>query len=159
MYICLMWSRWHQYGGKVTIASRSQKRGELAVSSLNRQAGIVSGGQATFEQLDLSSFDSVNKFVDRQLRAPQKTDVWILNAGRISPIFERTSDGVESTLQVNFLSHQLMMNRILRKEANNNNTREKPTVVSLSSWGPARYSKIGNLSILYSKLFHKNFLK
>ena len=134
-----------KYGGMVTIASRSQYRGELAASSINGQADSVSGGQATFEQLDLSSFDSVNKFVDRQLHAQQKTDVWILNAGRISPNFERTSDGVESTLQVNFLSHQLLMDRILRKEGKNNNTEKGPTVVSLSSWGPARYSKLGNL--------------
>ena len=76
---------------------------------------MVNDGHATFEKLDLASFDSVNKFLDHQLLVQQKVNVWILNAGRISPNFERTNDGVESTLQVNFLSHQFLMDQLLRK--------------------------------------------
>ena len=135
-----------KYGGNVTIASRSQSRGDLAASAINEQIDIMHGGRATFKKLDLASFESVNKFLENELNAEQKTDVWVLNAGRISPRFERTIDGVESTLQVNFLSHQLLMDRILREQSKSSDTQGTPTVVSLSSWGPARYSKLGHVT-------------
>ena len=99
-------------------------------------------GTAKFEKLDLASFASVKQFLDAQMLHQDAVDVWILNAGMISPKYQRGEDGVESTLQVNFLSHQFLMDNILKSNRSNSET----VVVSLSSWGPARYSKLGDVS-------------
>ena len=76
-----------KYGGTVTIASRSEARGELAASKINTQANCM--GTAKFEKLDLASFASVKQFLDAQMLHQDLVDVWILNAGMISPKYQR----------------------------------------------------------------------
>ena len=69
-------------------------------------------------------------------------DVWILNAGKISPTFERTNDGLESTMQINFLSHQLLIDKVLKKgkkqmlsTTTTTTAAATTTIVALSSYG------------------------
>ena len=76
-----------KYGGTVTIASRSETRGELAASKINTQANCM--GTAKFEKLDLASFASVKQFLDAQMLHQDAVDVWILNAGMISPKYQQ----------------------------------------------------------------------
>jgi NAD(P)-dependent dehydrogenase (short-subunit alcohol dehydrogenase family) len=85
------------------VAARDVRRGETAVARINALVSKLGGvGRASFELLDLASFESVAQFTDRWLAANNTTalSAIILNAGLIAPQFGTTIDGLEQTLQV-----------------------------------------------------------
>lgn len=97
--------------GIVVIATRSRHRGEAAVQEINAGRKFGCRGKAIFGELDLSSFASVEKFVDwlaaEELEgrhgASKGMQAVVLNAGLFAPTFRRTLDRIEQTFQVNLL--------------------------------------------------------
>lgn len=65
--------------------------------------------------LDLKSFDCVRRFVRSIEKDFDKVDILINNAGLIFNAKEKSVDGFEIHLQVNYLSHFLLTNLLLPK--------------------------------------------
>lgn len=107
------------FGGTVVVAARDVRRGETAVARINALVSKLGGvGRASFELLDLASFESVAQFTDRWLATNNTTalSAIILNAGLIAPQFGTTIDGLEQTLQVRHIQpswrhHRLRLDR------------------------------------------------
>ncbi|CAG9840601.1 unnamed protein product [Diabrotica balteata] len=58
--------------------------------------------------LDLRSLASVRKFAENMLRSEPRLDILIMNAGIASNKLIHTDDGIQITMQVNYLGHFLL---------------------------------------------------
>lgn len=100
---------WH-----VVLACRDPEKAKIAMDKLIKETG---NPNITFIQLDLSSFDSVKEFTRKfiQNNYPPLKGI-VCNAG-ISGEDEIvfTKDGIESTFQVNCLSHFLLIQLLFKK--------------------------------------------
>ncbi|CAL8102651.1 unnamed protein product [Orchesella dallaii] len=79
-----------------------------------RAFGIPSG-RVKFLNLDLISLNSVQKFAKEVLASEEgsRIDLLLNNAGFVNRNYEMTPDNIESTFQVNYLSHFLLTNLLL----------------------------------------------
>jgi NAD(P)-dependent dehydrogenase (short-subunit alcohol dehydrogenase family) len=98
---------WH-----VILACRNQKK---ARTSVNKMVAETGNPNITFLPIDLSSFSSVREFVKlfKQKKYPSLKGI-VCNAGIAGEdhaVF--TSDGIETTFQVNCLSHFLLIHLLL----------------------------------------------
>ena len=96
-------------GWHVIIACRNEEKAKAAVEKIILETGIKS---ISFLKLDLSSFQSVRDFVNLFLQAgyPPLHGL-ICNAGiALGDEITTTADGIETTFQVNCLSHYLLVN-------------------------------------------------
>jgi NAD(P)-dependent dehydrogenase (short-subunit alcohol dehydrogenase family) len=64
---------------------------------------------------DLRSFESVRQFVQLYNEEEHKLDVLICNAGIVWAPNLITKDGINTVIQVNYLSHFLLTNLLLNK--------------------------------------------
>ena len=140
-------------GANVIIASRNKERGMKTVNEINNLNYGINGnknkqkskniksvyGKASFEHLDLNSFDSLNRWRGSfHLTIP--LDGVVLNAGLITPSFHLNKDGIEKTLMVNHLGHLDFITALLERKLLAGN------IVSVSSYQPARHS---NMNVLH----------
>ncbi|KAI0514634.1 hypothetical protein F5B22DRAFT_647389 [Xylaria bambusicola] len=95
------------------LAVRSQEKGDAARASIIHETGHT--GEIIILILELSSFESVNTFVNELNERVAKLDVALLCAGIVVPDYRTGSDGYEMTTQVNVLSNTLLALRILPK--------------------------------------------
>jgi WW domain-containing oxidoreductase len=111
-------------GARVIYACRQAATGEAAVA---RAKAAHPGCNAEFAELDLASFRSIKRFVER-LRA-ERIDTLICNAGLFLVTWAETEEGFERTLGVCHIGHFLLarwlMPRLLSSGA--------PRVVMVSS--------------------------
>ncbi|XP_017027713.1 retinol dehydrogenase 13-like [Drosophila kikkawai] len=97
-------------GGTVYMACRDLSRCDKARDEIIRETN----NQNVFSrQLDLSSLDSVRKFVAGFKKEQQKLDVLINNAGVMRCPKMLTKDGFEMQLGVNHMGHFLLTNLLL----------------------------------------------
>lgn len=88
---------------RVILAGRNSEKGKDAIIALTR-ANV--DARARFEQVDLSSLQSVKSFVARMQSRGEQIDLLINNAGIMSPPRrETTAEGFELQFGVNYLSH------------------------------------------------------
>lgn len=100
---------------KVYMVCRDMEKGRQAARGLFSQYGCDATRMIVMEA-DLSSFDSIRKFVKEFNQKEEKLDVLINNAGiMFYPKFEKTSDGHEMTWQTNYLGHFLLTELLLPK--------------------------------------------
>lgn len=101
-------------GATVIFACRNQTKVEKLFNSVNDEEKRK---RCIFIPLDLSLFSSVIDFVYKfEIEFPsQKIDILINNAGIISDKFTLTQNNIESTLQVNLLSHILLTSMLQSK--------------------------------------------
>jgi dehydrogenase/reductase SDR family protein 12 len=85
-------------GGQVTLACRSEERGEEARAKL---AAAVPGATSTLELLDVADPDSIGSLAKRWGERP--LDVLVHNAAVLPKLLERTPAGEERTLATNLL--------------------------------------------------------
>lgn len=101
-------------GYTIFAACRSNKKGELMRNELCNSSN---SGNLIFIPLDLKSFSSAKKFcssvIENIVSTGSKIDLLINNAGMISPVYEVTEDGYESSMQVNYLSAKLITETLL----------------------------------------------
>lgn len=97
-------------GARVVLACRSQERGEAAAYDIRRESG---NNQVVFMLLDLSSFESVQRFAATFLKTEPRLDILINNAGVMGP--GRTEDGFGMAFGVNHLGHFLLTNLLLER--------------------------------------------
>lgn len=110
--------------GRLILAVRSETKGEDAKKQL--LAGKTGDGQSVeVWPLDLSSYESVTSFVDRT-KTLDRLDIFINNAGLTKLNFElNPSTNHEETIQVNYLSHVLLV-ILLLPVLKDKNTPEHP---------------------------------
>ncbi len=92
-------------GASVIFACRNKEKTLAAISELKDEKLI---SKATFIELDLSSFESVKKFVKEFKQKFQKLDILVNNAALINQTYQLTSDGIEASLQTNTFSPMIL---------------------------------------------------
>ena len=99
-------------GARVLITARNPAKGETAVSEIKQAAG-----SETVELFlaDYSKLDDVRRLSHELDAATDRIDVLIHNAGLILSERTLTSDGHETTFQVNHLASFLLTGRLLEK--------------------------------------------
>ncbi|WAR09319.1 WWOX-like protein, partial [Mya arenaria] len=112
-------------GGTVVMACRSQDAAVQAMRRMNKEykelksrgetPGLVDVEELSlyFMPLDLSSLQSTKEFVHTYRESGRPLHVLVCNAGVVKAIPEKTDDGFESMLQVNYLSHFLLVGLLL----------------------------------------------
>ena len=97
-------------GAAVVLVCRSQSKGDLASSEIRR----VTGNESVELMIaDLASLESVRTFAQDFKQNHQKLHVLVNNAGLILGKRTLTPDGLETTFQVNYLSHFLLTHLLL----------------------------------------------
>lgn len=96
---------------RVILACRDVTKGLKAAAEI-----IESSGNEDIEvkKLDLASFKSIRKFAKEINEEEEKIHILINNAGYLGPN-KKTSDGLETNFQVNYLGHFLLTNLLLNK--------------------------------------------
>jgi NAD(P)-dependent dehydrogenase (short-subunit alcohol dehydrogenase family) len=99
-------------GASVFMVCRDPAKGEAARKEVVSRSG-ASDERVTLMIADLASLDSVRQLARDFLGKNQKLDVLINNAGLILGKRSLTKDGLETTFEVNYLSHFLLSNLLL----------------------------------------------
>jgi len=107
-------------GANVILACRNSVKGEHATMMVHEYAGT---NNSKFMELDVSSFQSIQHFVDEIKRSGVKIDVLVNNAGIGSGPPDMTVDGLPMVVGTNylgpFLLTLLLLNNRLFNEENN----------------------------------------
>jgi len=117
-------------GATVIYACRNRKKTEDIISRLDSKYRE----NAVYIMLDLSSLSSVNEFVNEVKSRYNTIDILINNAGMIGMTYMETEDKIESTIQVNTLSHMYLSQELLEM-LNKRNGR----IINVSSMGHSLY--------------------
>lgn len=99
-------------GAKVVMVSRDAGKAEAARAEIVKLPG-ARGDDVTIMTADLSSLDSVRKLAADFLATGRPLHVLVNNAGLILGSRTVTRDGLETTFEVNYLSHFLLTNLLL----------------------------------------------
>ncbi|KAH7908240.1 short-chain dehydrogenase [Hygrophoropsis aurantiaca] len=91
--------------GKLIVTCRDDEKCERTAQAIEQR---ISGTNLAAWPLELSTFDSVRAFVDRFESEGEKVDVLIANAALATFNYAKSTDGWETTLQVNCLSTALL---------------------------------------------------
>lgn len=111
-------------GATVILACRSEERAMAAIDKMQKEFQAEKAmGQAKltdksalsleFAKVDLSSFQSVLEFCENFKRSGRPLHVLVCNAGLGCGPYQKSVDGFEMTLQVNYLSQFLIMAKLL----------------------------------------------
>lgn len=111
-------------GATVIVACRSEQKAFKAIKRMNTEFeadlakgtdGIVDKSplKVEFTPLDLASFKSVRTFCEDFKKSGRKLHILICNAGIGYGPYQRSEDGLETVLQVNYLSHFIMAAKLL----------------------------------------------
>ena len=137
---------------KVIFACRNKNKTEGIINSFPENLKK----NAIFEQLDLSSFKSIENFVKEIKSKYPKLDILINNAGMAPNNLDKTEDGYINTYQVNYLGNALLTLLLL-----DHFNEKESKIISVSSMGYKR----SKLTYGYSKylnnydLMHEYYTK
>lgn len=123
---------------RLILAVRDTAKGERAAEDISRTTG---NKNVEVWELDLASFTSVNKFADKVNSDLPRLDILIENAGVATDKWRETTDGYETTLQVNVISTTMLALLCLPKLRETVKTfKVKPRIVLVGSevhfWTP-----------------------
>lgn len=90
-----------QLGYSILGTVRNQVNSKASLDILD----AVENGKLTVYEMDLSSLKSVKNCADKISTAYNQIDIFIFNAGIMTPPYSLTENGIESQFQVNYLSH------------------------------------------------------
>jgi len=91
--------------GRLVLGCRNKSKGEEAVAKLKSQR---SNSKAELWIVDLASFESVKQFAAKFEKDGGRLDILVMNAGIETSVYTPTTDGWESTIQVNNLATSLL---------------------------------------------------
>ena len=97
-------------GGRVIVVCRDSAKGKDAVDQIKN---VTKNQTVELMIADLASLSSVRKLVDDIKMTNERLHILVNNAGLILGKRTVTADGLESTFQVNYLSHFLLTNLLL----------------------------------------------
>ncbi|VDK18989.1 unnamed protein product [Anisakis simplex] len=99
-------------GAKVYLLCRNPQKALEAIENLAESG--CERSRLVLANADLASFESIRKFVDSFLKDETHLDILVNNAGVMAlPVFQRTSDGFETTWQCNYLGHFLLTDLLI----------------------------------------------
>ena len=102
-----------KYGATVVASARSKRKGVNAVERMNQaNSRFSSAKDASFAELDLSSFDSIEGFVRRE---EEGFDLLVLNAAVIVFNYAETREGIELLWGVNHVGHFYLVELLLQQ--------------------------------------------
>ena len=128
---------------RVIIGCRNITKGLQAAAEIIENTG---NRNIEVKKLDLSSFKSVRTFAEEINEEERRVDVLINNAGYFGP-YCTTVDGLENTIQVNYLSHFLLSHLLLDKLKVSSPSR----IINVSSRQHAEVSQIDVGKVLSQK--------
>ena len=144
---------------KVIFACRNKIKTENVINKLPEKFKK----NAIFEQLDLESFKSIEKFSKEIKSKYQKIDILINNAGMGARNIHKTEDGFINTYQVNYLGTVLLTLLLLdhfnEKESKIINVSSRGYMSSRLSYGDSKY--LNNYELMlenYEKTRYKQAL-
>lgn len=111
-------------GAKVILACKDRARRDSAPFSVRSRSGNIN---VRFMYLDLNSLDSIVEFCHQLCESEQRLDILINNAAVLTPK-DRTVDGFDQTMGVNYFGHFLLTNLLLDKLAS---TGTRPRVINM----------------------------
>ena len=98
-------------GYRVIMAScRVRKAEEVRRTLLQERAGL----DIEVREMDLASFISVCAFADTLVADNERVDLLMNNAGTMETGYHYTGDGMERTVQVNYMGHYLLTRKLLK---------------------------------------------
>ncbi|KAH3753054.1 WW domain-containing oxidoreductase-like [Dreissena polymorpha] len=111
-------------GATVILACRSESKTKEAIVKMNQEFQAEKSKEISrlsenttlaleFMHLDLASFESVTNFCEAFKKSGRKLHVLFCNAGMAFIPYQKTADGIEMLLQVNYLSHFVMIAKLL----------------------------------------------
>lgn len=101
---------WAERGATLILACRRMEPDWAA------QLRDLTGNQnISMYNLDLGSFDKVDKFVEDLKADDVRLDISLFNAGLGAAAAKQTEDGIEELFQVNFLAKFYLVNRLLKE--------------------------------------------
>ncbi|KAH3856511.1 WW domain-containing oxidoreductase-like [Dreissena polymorpha] len=111
-------------GATVILACRSESKTREAIAKMNQDFQAEKAKETSrlsenttlaleFMHLDLESFESVTNFCEAYKKSGRKLHVLFCNAGLGWIPYQKTADGMEMLLQVNYLSHFVMIAKLL----------------------------------------------
>uniref|UniRef100_A0A1I8BCQ4 SDR family NAD(P)-dependent oxidoreductase n=1 Tax=Meloidogyne hapla TaxID=6305 RepID=A0A1I8BCQ4_MELHA len=98
----------------ITLCCRNKERAEYAVQKIIERNNNC---QVNWLLLDLASLKSVKNLIENIKKQKILFDIIILNAGILLPKERLTEDGLETTFQVNYLGHFLLINGIIKHQS------------------------------------------
>ncbi len=99
-----------EMGATVVLVCRNKDRGERALEEVKGRSGSES---VELLLADFASFDSVRTLAEEFKATHDRLHVLVNNAGVVRLRHTQTADGLETTFQVNYLSHFLLTNLLL----------------------------------------------
>ncbi|MCB1126978.1 MAG: SDR family oxidoreductase [Verrucomicrobiae bacterium] len=130
-------------GANVTLACRSQAKGQEAVERIR---GASASASVALELLDLADLPSVEAFAKRYKESHDRLDLLILNAGVMVPPASKTEQGYELQFGVNHLGHFALTGALLPLV----NTTSGSRVVAVSSTA-AQFGKMNFDDLQFEK--------
>ncbi|KAF5334563.1 hypothetical protein D9758_015787 [Tetrapyrgos nigripes] len=119
--------------GRLIIACRSQVKGMRAIEEIKQETGCTTDS-VELRIIDLSSFASVQEFATKFIQEVGQLDILVTNAAMLPTKYERTVDGYEMGLQVNYLSPSLLTLLLLPTMIETAKTSpNRPRIVSVTS--------------------------
>ena len=94
-------------GHEIVLCTRSQAKGEDALSKMREQNANIKGKVFT---PDLASFRSIQECAANIKSAYPAIDILLFNAGVMTPPYKKTTDSFESQFQSNYLGHFYLFN-------------------------------------------------
>lgn len=138
---------------RLLLGVRSLKKGEEARVKICQRTGYDMNDIKLYE-LDMSTFDSVQRFAD-EISKEEQIDVAILNAGVAAASYQLSPEGYEMAIQVMVLSTALLailMIPLLQRSAKKSKT---PTHLELVTSIVCRTANIDSLMKSNTKLLHQ----
>ena len=99
-------------GWHVIVASRNGEKAQNAINDIRQEINMPDA-PLDFIQLDLSSFNSVRKFVDEFHERQLPLHLLVNNAGMVASEFQLSESGEELQFATNHLGHFLLTNLLL----------------------------------------------
>ena len=97
-------------GAKVILVARNREKGHSVAEEIRHQ---TANEKVLFESVDLSSLESIRRFVDKFKRDHVTLHVLSNNAAVLPMKKTFTKDGLEQVFSVNYLSHFLLTNLLI----------------------------------------------
>jgi len=107
---------------------RDQAKSQVDLNALQS----IENGKLTVFEMDLTSLQSVQTCAEKIIKAHEKIDTLIFNAGIMTPPHSITENRFESQFQVNYLSHFYLFS-LLQEVLLNSETKKVISISSLSS--------------------------